>query len=838
LPVISVVLFIISSCHYEKSSFTSQELNDNWQFRQAGTDSLRDAEVPGYVHLDLIYNDIIEDPFYRDNEKSLQWIETHEWEYTCSFDVKQELLDADMLELAFEGIDTYANVFLNDKLLLEADNMFRTWIIDCKELLQAEDNKLLVHFLPAATIDQQKSETVPYALPDVRGFSRKAPYHYGWDWGPRFVSCGIWRSVSIIAWNQFIIDNIHIQQKGLSEEMAQMEAQVSIESIEDQLVEISILDKISGDEIVSNEFTLSEGSNIVNFTFHIDDPELWWPNGWGEAHLYNLECTVRAGDFMDAEDINIGLRTIRLVQEEDVEGTSFYFEVNGQALFAKGANYIPQESFTPRLRDKNYLQVIEAAKEANMNMLRVWGGGIYEEDIFYDLCDENGILVWQDFMFACNMYPGDEDFLESVRQEAIDNVVRLRNHPCIALWCGNNEIDEGWKNWGWQQQLGYSYNDSVKVWSDYIRLFHEVLPGVIDDFDPSRSYWPSSPSMGWGHGAAYHSGDVHYWGVWWGEEPFEMYEKKVGRFMSEYGFQGMPDLRTIEQFTLHADREVGSAVMEAHQKHPRGTLLIDKYMARDYQVPVSFQDYVYISQLVQAEGIRTALEAHRRAKPYCMGTLYWQLNDCWPVSSWSGIDYYGRWKALHYFVRKAYEPIMLTCRLDSIMDFYIINDAIETYKALFEISVRDFEGIEKWAHRIDVNIQPNSSQNVYTIRQDELIGSLDSRQVMLVLNLRRDNELLSRNIKYFKAVKDLELPEPDIQYITDSISEGVSIKLWTDKLAKNVFLSVPDQTGFFSNNYFDLLPSDTAILEFKGKYSSKELKDYLKIQSLYTVHSR
>ncbi|MEA3479012.1 MAG: glycoside hydrolase family 2 protein [Bacteroidota bacterium] len=837
ISIFILLLIIFSpSCKQENSTVIYQQINDNWQFQQVGGDSIWDAEVPGCVHLDLFYNGIIEDPFYRDHETKLQWIENEEWEYNCTFDARQDIMDAEKLELVFEGIDTYADIYLNNELLLHTDNMFRTWVIDCKGQLQLKDNVLKVHFYSPVKMDKEKAARLPYALPDIRGFSRKAPYHYGWDWGPRFVTSGIWRSVSLLAWKHFIIDDVYIQQKELSEDIARLSAQITVESTEDQLVEILIRDKVSGDELVSNEFTLARGSNILNFNFQIDNPILWWPHGWGDPHLYYLECIVKSGAFTDSESLEIGLRTIELIQQEDEQGTSFYFEINTEPLFAKGANYIPQESFLPRLKKEDYLKVIESARAANMNMLRVWGGGVYEDDIFYELCDRNGILVWQDFMFACNMYPGDEGFLQSVQQEVVDNVIRLRNHPCIALWCGNNEVDEGWKNWGWQDQLGYSFEDSSEVWNNYVKLFHELLPDILKKYDISRPYWPSSPSMGWGHGAAFHSGDVHYWGVWWGEEAFKLYEAKVGRFMSEYGFQGMPDLRTIEQYTRYGDREIGSPVMENHQKHPRGTKLINLYMDRDYSVPDLFEDYVYVSQLVQAEGIRKAIEAHRRAKPYCMGTLYWQLNDCWPVTSWSGLDYYGRWKALHYFAKKAYQNVFVTSDMGFMLNFYVLNDSLEGFDATIDITLQDFYGKSYWNHREDLSIIHNSNKLVFTIPKEELLRGYNPGELVLVIKLKSGENILAENIKYFVPVKELHLPVPEIQYAADSISGGSIIGLWTDVLAKNVYLSSSDEKGFFSDNYFDLLPGDTVKIRYSGDLSARDLNDNLKIKSIKDVH--
>jgi beta-mannosidase len=835
--IINALFIMLNACHQKETTVLCEQINNNWQFEQAGTDAYYEAEVPGCVHLDLYYNDLIEDPFFRDNENKLQWIEKEDWVYKTSFNISSDILASEAIELVFQGIDTYAEVFLNGKYLFSADNMFRTWAFKCKDILKQEGNELELRFTSPVKVDKEKSGKVPYALPDIRGFSRKAPYHYGWDWGPRFVTSGIWRPVSVLAWKKFMVDDVWIQQKDISSERADLSARLVIESTCDQNVNVSLIDEAGEETLYTNEFKLTRGSNIINFNFQVSDPKLWWPHDLGDPFLYNFNIMVENEDLYDSRKVSKGLRRVELVLDPDEKGSSFSFLINGKPLFIRGANYIPQESFVPRLRDEDYERVINTARAANMNMLRVWGGGIYEEDIFYDLCDRIGILVWQDFMFACNMYPGDSSFLENVRAEATDNVIRLRNHPCIALWCGNNEVEEAWKHWSWQKELGYSFSDSVEVWNNYVKVFHEILPAVIDQHDPEKDYWPSSPSMGWGMEAAYRSGDVHYWGVWWGEEPFKMYEQKIGRFMSEFGFQGMPDIKTIEKFTLPEDREIGSEVMESHQKHPSGTRLIQTYMERDYPVPEGFEDYVYVSQLVQADGIRLALEAHRRAKPYCMGTLYWQLNDCWPVSSWASIDYFGRWKALHYHAKKAFQPIIISCAMDSLVKFHVINDSYAESRGRVEIIAMDFNGKVIWEHTQEIEIPSNCNQLVLSKTKDEITGGRDKNGLLLLMRILKDGTITTQNIKYFSSPKNLILQDAGINYQMDSIPNGIRITLQSDKLVKGVYLSSPDQEEFYSDNYFDMLPGVPLEIDYYGTYTAGELKEKLKIKSLNSIMS-
>jgi beta-mannosidase len=489
----------------------------------------------------------------------------------------------------------------------------------------------------------------------------------------------------------------------------------------------------------------------------------------------------------------------------------------------KGANYIPPHSFLPEVSTENYTNLVVQAKNANMNMLRVWGGGVYADDAFYNACDANGILVWQDFMFACAMYPGDTAFLNNVKSEITDNIIRLQNHPSIAIWCGNNENDEGWHNWGWQKQFNYSKEEENQIWKDYEKLFHELIPATLNETlgENQYFYWPSSPSIGWGKKESLTQGDSHYWGVWWGKEPFEMYTQKVGRFMSEYGFQGMPPLSTFKKFTSNLNWENPS--IKAHQKHPTGYETIDEYLVRDYKKPSSFDEYVYVSQLLQAEGMKTAIEAHRRAMPYCMGSLYWQLNDCWPVTSWSSIDFYGNWKAFHYQAKRSFERQLISFEeKNNIVDIFGINEDLSTFYGQLKIELIDFFGRVNWQYETSSFIHPNSSNILNSINLTTL-PQLNPNHMFLKVTLDNSGQK-KEGIYYFVKPKDLQLHQPDIRF---EYLSNHQIKITSTTLIKNLYLET--EGIFFEDNFFDVLPNEPKIIQ-----ASKEIKD-LKWYSLNTI---
>jgi beta-mannosidase len=531
--------------------------------------------------------------------------------------------------------------------------MFRSWSREVKALLIPGTNELRVIFESPIEHNRKWIEGFPHRLPSgneadsieikASAFTRKAAYHFGWDWGPRFVTSGIWRPVKLVSWNQARIKDFYITTLNISDSLAVMQAEIEIEVSNPGTYFLDI-----GEERI--ERSLSAGDQNIIHSFCVENPKLWWANGSGNSHLYDVDIALSGdGILLDSLSKSYGVRTIELVNEPDSIGTSFYFKLNGEPLFMKGANYVPQDVFLPRVSQDQYEDLILAAKDAGMNMLRVWGGGIYENDIFYNLCDQHGILVWQDFMFANSLYPDDEDFEKNVGQEVIENIKRLRSHPCLAIWCGNNEIEVAWKNWGWQKQYGYSEQDSIEIWENYKSIFHELIPGLVESLSPEIPYTPTSPLSNWGKAENFNHSSMHYWGVWHGREPFERFEHNVGRFMVEYGFQSFPNISTLRKVATDSSLYLNSMVMQSRQKSYIGNGLILENIEQYYKSPENFEDFVQLSQKVQAKGLGMAIEAHMKAQPYCMGTLFWQFNDCWPGPSWSVVDYYGE-KKEGYFV--------------------------------------------------------------------------------------------------------------------------------------------------------------------------------------------
>lgn len=799
------------------AQFSERNLSsEKWQFKNSKENKWLTASVPGTVHLDLMNNKLIPDPYKDENEKKVQWIENEDWDYQTVFKISAKELENQNADLVFHGLDTFSEIYLNGKLLKKTDNMFRTWKIPVKNDLKIGNNILQVKFKSSVNIGKELAKKVPFTMPESpRSFVRKAQYQFGWDWGPRLVTAGIWKDIKLNFWNQAKIENIKIEQKALTKQRADLNIYAEIYA-EKEGKYVFATDK------ENHDIALRKGLNKISVPFKIENPHLWQPNGWGKAIIYALQFSLKKNsETIDSKEERIGLRTVELIQEKDEKGKSFYFKVNGNPIYAKGTNWIPSDSFTPRITKEKYKKLIKDCKDANMNMIRVWGGGIYEDDEFYKACDENGILVWQDFMFAGSFYPSDEDFLNNVKEEVKDQVDRLQNHPSIALWCGNNEIDEAIVNWGYQKQFKYSKEDSLQVWKDYKKVFHEVIPNAINEFATKDKsiYWESSPSIGWGHKESLTEGDSHYWGVWWGEFPFEIYNEKVPRFASEYGFQGMPSLETVKSmFSGKSDLSLENPTIKAHEKNARGFEIIQKYMERDYAVPKDFVKYNYVSQLLQARGMQIAIEAHRRAKPYNMGTLYWQLNDCWPVISWSSIDYLGNWKALHYQVKRSFEnQVILTEEKEGFLDFYGINDELKKFEDVkVEIQVIDFNG--KILNDLTTVQDGKILDGIVKFNHIEiknLIKYSNKNEVFLKLTLKdKDKKIIAQSNHFFVKPKDLKLTKPNIKIKKISATE---IEISTDVLAKDVYLMGGTH---FSDNFFDLLPKTSRKITF-----SKPLKN-------------
>ncbi|CAL2065531.1 beta-mannosidase [Tenacibaculum sp. 190524A05c] len=845
------IVFSIIGC--KKSIVNEMEINSNWTFKKEKDTVWRTAEVPGTVHTDLLSNNIIENPFYRLNEHDVQWVDKSNWIYQSTFPITKDLLTKEQIEMEFEGIDTYGKIYLNNKEILTTDNMFRRYKVDVKSILKEGDNTLKVVLESPITKGIEKYDAIDYQIEvsdndlaeigkvegkkKVSVFSRKAGYHFGWDWGPRLVTSGIWRPVVLRSWDNFKIDDVFIRQQ-IAKDSASLSASVEINShkeIENSIVEISVNDSI----VTSKEFNLKPGQNKFTIPFSIRNPKLWWPNGMGEQYLYNIEVKARHKNHSDSKVNRVGLRTIELKREKDSIGSSFYFTVNGIPTFMKGANYIPQDIFLPRVKSSNYQHILNSAKDANMNMIRVWGGGVYENKEFYDLCDEMGLLVWQDFMFACAMYPGDDAYLESVKQEAIDNVKRLRNHTSIALWCGNNEVLSAWERWGWKQKVTKEQSEKAAntTWKSYTDIFHKVLPEVVEQYDSDRKYWASSPSSELGVPESHTDGDAHYWGVWWGKEPFSNYNVKIPRFMSEFGFQSFPELATVNKYTIPEDHDIFSEVMKSHQRSSIGNGTIKEYMLRHYKQPKDFESFLYVSHLLQAYGITTGIEAHRKNRYRCMGSLYWQINDCWPVASWSSIDYYGKWKALHYGVKKAFEKTIISFDDKESSDFvaiYIATDALKNFSGQLKVKLLNFDGTELNTWNKDIQVTANSSASYLLISKEDLKKySNGFKDVFLSASFSTNNETNCSNEHFLNPFKELELPNPELSYdISENETEYI-VSLQTKNLAIGVFASGNFDENF-SDNYFNMLPnSEKTIRVKKGNISSIEaFKKELKVVSL------
>jgi len=828
-------IFLVSFLFFLSISTFAQEITFplifGWKFRKVGTnDEWLMANVPGTIYTDLFKNGKIPDPFIGCNNVNLGWVDETDWEYQLKFKIDEYAFKNRHVDLVFEGLDTYADVYINDKLVLNADNMFRKWVINSEKLLIPGENSIRIVFKSALNQVKQKSKEIPYTLPGGEwAFVRKSPYHFGWDWGPRFITCGIWKPVYLQSWRDITIKDIQVLTDSIYRGDAYLTAEMLISSARFQHIKI----KVSEGNHALGSFKDRAGTSTrkISVSFKIKNANLWWSNGLGKPYLYNLNFIVEGESLKQSKVVNYGIRKLLLIQEPDSIGKSFYFKLNGVPVFMKGANVIPRQSFLPSASKQKLKELLVDAANSGVNMLRLWGGGAYEEDRFYELCDSLGILVWQDFMFAGSMYLGDSAFLQNVKEEITQQVLRLRNHPSIALWCGNNEVDEAWHNWGWQQQYNFSEVDSSKIWNDYLKIFNQLIPEVLTKVDPQRPYWPSSPKNGWGRRSSMTEGDSHYWGVWWGFEPFEVYKSKVPRFMSEYGFQGFPDFRTLLTFSTDGKSEPDSAELKCHQKHPVGYQTIDKYLQREGFNPKSLEQEIYLSQVVQSIGYRTAIETHRLAMPRCMGTLYWQLNDCWPVVSWSSIDYFGRWKAVQYTIREAYKSILVSSKLEK---GKLITNAVSDYLKQrdgdFKVQVFNLSGeaIKSWQQKLV--IKPNCSEQIFSAPYE--FSKADSSKTFVFTEFK--STLGETVYAYSLNCKpgNLQLQNPEIKVKVEQSVEGNYLVL-TSKYPAFYVQIISSLSDFkLENNYFNMLPNvEYRTKVIKGSVDGIEVKslfDYIK----------
>lgn len=841
-------------------------LDTGWQFRllpgtpqaarhpeQAAWTS---AHVPGSVQTDLLTAGKIGDPFYRDNEASLQWIGLADWEYRLAFNVDAATLKQDHVDLVFDGLDTFADVAINDKPLLSADNMFRRWRVPVKGVLHAGSNTLVVKLHSPIARLQPWLLKQPYALPgefdsafgdepkgkQTSNYVRKANYQYGWDWGPRFVTLGIWQPVRLESWTGARLDDFHIAQPHVDADKAALTAEVSLQAAKSGSAHVTLSwtapDGSRGE--TAQDAALTAGDNALRLPFTIEHPARWWPLGYGEQNLYRFHVEVKRGDnTLASADRTSGLRSVELRRDRDQWGRGFAFVVNGVPIFAKGADLIPTDSFPERTTPERLRKLLTSTRDANMNMLRMWGGGYYQSDAFYDLADQLGIMIWQDFMFGGAITPYDQAFRENARIEAVEQVRRLRNHPSIVLWCGNNEVQTGWESWPDREDFKKTIgsDERQRIESGMRELFGTTLRDVVKSNDADVPYWASSPSTDFdGEANVLNDGDYHYWKVWSGSEPIEHYLDVAPRFQSEYGLQSFPVMATIESFATPADMTPNSPVMRAHQKFANGDgndrLLL--YIRGNYGEPKDFASFVYLSQLMQAEGIELAAEHLRSARPQSMGSLYWQLNDVWPGPSWSSLDYFGRWKALQYHARRFYAPVdVVPMRRDGHTTLHLVSDRTTPFKAVLRTRLYDMAGKRLSESSRPVEAAALSSTMAGEFSDADLLHGANPTRSVASFDVIENGEVIAHHLLYFGLAKSLALPgQPGLMADWRQSGNGIVLTLRTKQLARGVWLDFGSNAVELSDNAFDLLPGEHVDITVKSATDVSRLKAALKLTSL------
>lgn len=764
------------------------------------------VSVPGSVQEHLWEHKLIDNPLLGENELKIQWISDSTWLYKTQFEIKQaDLLHKNILHL--DGINTYAFVYLNQELVGQTNNAFLSYSFDVGSILKTK-NILEIKIMPNQPFENEAASKLAYTLPEGdRIFSRKPQFEYGWDWSPKMLNMGIEGKIVLTSIPIAHIHDVYYNQKSLTDNEASIEAEIEITSINTNTYTLKVF---ANNELKNiSDVEIKNPNQKVSLPFQILNPEKWWPQPLGRPNLYELRTELWFENELIAKKTNkIGLRTLKLKTPKDNVGEGFFFEVNGVPVYAKGANYVPPSNFIAAASAKRKLNLLVAAKNANMNMLRVWGGGKYETNEFYAACDSLGIMIWQDFMFACAMYPANKAFLDNVKQEATQQIKRLRNFSCIALWCGNNESAEGWHRWGWQN----NFNTAQKqiIWNQYNLLFHQLLPQLVDE-NTQTTYWASSPLFGRGDKRYLTQGDAHDWWVWHDAYPFEHFKQNVPRFMSEFGFQSYPDKRTIAFIQKDSINNLKSATLQSHQKHIKGFETIQKYMEKYYPVAKSLYNHAYISQLLQAYGIEIGIEAHRMAKPYNMGTLYWQLNDCWPAISWSSIDYFGHWKALHFAAKRAFNPFYIAHQFkNDTLHITAINDFNHPIEDTIKLSMKDFEGNEMQSWAFPVKIDANRLKLIA-----QMPFNTKSKNFYWVVSSKFDKRILCADLP-----KNRPLMNPELRIETKSHPKGFLIMVNAKKLTQGLFL-YSESEGAFSDNYFDLDANETKTILFLTKEVNK-----------------
>jgi beta-mannosidase len=832
------------------------KLNDNWKLRQFDVGAARDLEVaspdyidyfwmtaavPGDVHSTLIQRNLIENPFYGHNDLKCQWVEEKVWWYRSTFEFHEEIEKGDRYELIFEGLDTFATVYLNGVELGSTENMFISHTFEVARELKKGKNVLAVKFDPVHVHVKEKVQYYWSGFSKKRIWTRKAQSHYGWDWGPRLVAAGIWKDVRLEKRTVGKINHTFARTTSLSANMATVEIDVEITSYKkDKEFEVQVsLNK--DDDCFSKRVKVNRKKATI--MLEVNDPKLWWTHDIGVPHLYQLKVELLAdGEVIEESLEDFGIRTIEVRRTDEDGEPSFTFVLNGEKIFAKGANWIPIDSFIAAVPDSRYKHLLKMSKDANMNMLRVWGGGIYEREIFYQECNRLGILVWQDFMFACALYPDyNKNFMTNVREEIIQVVKRLRNHPCLAIWCGNNENDWLYEALSSSGEIPYPFYGE--------KIYHELMPELLDELDPTRLFWPSSPFGGNDHNSR-QEGDTHNWQVWHGNieprvfgEPqrvnysieglsFKNFKQDTTLFASEFGMHASSNRYTLERNIPKDQFYWGSDEMAYRNKdvhHPKGILLMEGYTG----APKNLDEYISYSMLTQAEGLKYGIEHYRRNKPHTSGALFWQLNDCWPGTSWSVIDYYLLPKASYHYARKFYSPILLT--VDHVPEedikIWVVNDKLEAYQDEIELAVYHYSGEKVFSKEWMISIGANVSEQVAVVPEETALGGLQPEEAVLVI--RSKNHTAQDNLYYFRDQKDLRLGETELMISVDIEKQELTIS--THLLARMVTIELDMEQLVLEDNFFDLLANETRTIKIIQAQGKEIPWDSLKVKAINSV---
>ena len=843
-----------------------QTLDQGWSFRMAPGDAnlaahpeaagWLKATVPGTVQTDLMALKALPDPYLGDNEGKVQWVGLSDWQYRTTMTVSAATLARGHVDLVFEGLDTFARVSLNGTPILTADNMFRTWRADVRALVHEGANTLEVDLDSPIKRMKPLVDSLPYVMPgaydsafgdELPGrnsstYVRKAGYQYGWDWGPRVVTLGIWKPAHLEAYDNARVVDLYVAQEHLDDHLAALDARLDIQSDRAQTITVKV-DVTAPDgtaQTVTQEAALYPGVNTVHVPAQVANPQRWWPAGYGKPNLYAVKAQVTgAGGAVGEISRRIGLRTAEVRREKDQWGTSFELVINGVPIFAKGANMIPFDIFPSRVSQAQQDRVLQSAVDAHMNILRIWGGGIYPDDHVYDKADELGLMIWQDFMFGGAIIPYDADFRENTRIEAVEQVKRLRNHPALVIWAGNNEVQTDWENWGGgtkDLQTSVSPEERDRIVTGMVRMFDQVLRGAVNQNSTGTPYWAGSPSTDYDGPADQNTdGDRHYWSVW-GGKPVEEYLNVTPRFMSEYGLQSFPVMATIDAFAGLGDMQPETPVMRAHQKYDKGNgnkrLLL--YIHNNYGEPRSFADFVYLSQLMQADGIELAASHLRASRPQSMGSMYWQLNDVWPGASWSSVDYFGRWKALQFHAKRFYAPLSVSLlRNNGVTQAHILSDLTTAQSLTWRLRVLDLTGKVLNQSEGEAQVAPLTSPLVASLSDADLLKGADPKTSQVVFELMDAGKVVARSFAYALPTKALSWTDPKLALDIKPALGGYDVTVTAKAAARGVWLDIGTLDANLSDNSFDITGADSVTVHVTTAVSAAQLKKALKVRAYY-----